>query len=366
MARRGRQNAELLFRNREGYAVQEHQRQAMASAIAEVDPETLASSDIDSLANQFADRFSLQVPEIIDGAISIEVDEADIDVTGDFRFGAFGSEPTYVSGIRASYYVPYSGETEMFHYAPSTRSLSLPAIELRRGDLKFTYERPDQDVGATKVDFEKELAQVKLSLGWVESDVRTFNASLPAQARERLLARKARVEQMTKGVQSLGVPIRRSSPAQTRDATIVKRNTAPDQLPEKYDVALSFSGENRSYVEEVAEGLRTAGVSVFYDKFEKARLWGKNLIEHLADIYGKRSRFVVMFISKSYVEKAWTTHERRHAQDRALLAQSEYILPARFDDTEVPGMTTTVGFVDLRETHATELVQLILSKLGRT
>ena len=101
------------------------------------------------------------------------------------------------------------------------------------------------------------------------------------------------------------------------------------------------------------------------DKFEKAELWGKNLIEHLAEIYGQRSRFVVMFVSKEYVEKAWTTHERRHAQERALLAQTEYILPARFDDTPVPGMTSTVGFVDLRNTSPSELVGLILQKLGK-
>ena len=73
-----------------------------------------------------------------------------------------------------------------------------------------------------------------------------------------------------------------------------------------------------------------------------------------------------MFISKAYVERARTTHERIHAQDRSLFAQEEYILPSRFDDTPVPGMTRTVGFVDLRQTSAAELVDLILKKLRRT
>ena len=41
---------------------------------------------------------------------------------------------------------------------------------------------------------------------------------------------------------------------------------------------------------------------------------------------------------------------RKHAQARALFAQEEYILPARFDDTSVPGMTSTVAFQDLRHT----------------
>ncbi len=75
----------------------------------------------------------------------------------------------------------------------------------------------------------------------------------------------------------------------------------------------------------------------------------------LAEIYQKRTRFVVMFISKYYVEKAWPSHERRHAQARALYAKEEYILPARFDDTEVPGLASTVGYIDLRSMNAAEL-----------
>ena len=45
----------------------------------------------------------------------------------------------------------------------------------------------------------------------------------------------------------------------------------------EYDVALSFAGENRAYVEAVANSLKNRGISVFYDLFEEANLWGKNL-----------------------------------------------------------------------------------------
>jgi hypothetical protein len=43
----------------------------------------------------------------------------------------------------------------------------------------------------------------------------------------------------------------------------------------KYDVALPFAGEDRSYVEMVADGLKAMGVTVFYDEFEKADLLGE-------------------------------------------------------------------------------------------
>ena len=73
-----------------------------------------------------------------------------------------------------------------------------------------------------------------------------------------------------------------------------------------------------------------------------------------------------MFVSKHYVAKPWTTHERQHAQDRALVAKEEYILPARFDATEVPGMTNTVGYVSLKDVPPERLVELVLTKLGKS
>ena len=140
-----------------------------------------------------------------------------------------------------------------------------------------------------------------------------------------------------------------------------KREAAAD-----YDVALSFAGEDRTYVEEVARVLTAAGVKVFYDKLEEADLWGKNLYTHLSDIYRKRARFTVMFISRSYAEKRWTNHEREAAQARAFADSREYILPARFDDTEIPGMLPTTGYILANERPPSDLASLILRKLEAT
>jgi hypothetical protein len=114
-----------------------------------------------------------------------------------------------------------------------------------------------------------------------------------------------------------------------------------------YDVALSFAGEDREYVDEVASYLKNQGVPVFYDQYEKANLWGKNLYDHLAEIYSARSKYVVMFISKHYAEKVWPNHERKSAQAKALRQETEFILPARVDDTEIPGLPPTIGYIDL-------------------
>jgi hypothetical protein len=131
----------------------------------------------------------------------------------------------------------------------------------------------------------------------------------------------------------------------------------------KYDVALSFAGEQREYVEKVAVILRAHGVSVFYDAYEKAVLWGKNLFDHLSDVYQNQARYAVVFASAEYAAKAWTKLERQSAQARALNEKREYVLPARFDETDIPGIPSTVGYIDLRTTTPEELAGLIIEKL---
>jgi hypothetical protein len=116
------------------------------------------------------------------------------------------------------------------------------------------------------------------------------------------------------------------------------RATAGDDDAVDYDVCLSFAGEDRGYVQAVAHALHQRAVRVFYDEYEQAVLWGKDLYVHLDDIYRRRARYCVVFISEHYGKKLWTSHERRSAQARAFSEATEYVLPARFDDAEIRGV----------------------------
>lgn len=131
-----------------------------------------------------------------------------------------------------------------------------------------------------------------------------------------------------------------------------------------YDVALSFAGEDRDYVKKVADLLRKSGVRVFYDEFEEANLWGKNLYEYLHDIYKNKAKYAIIFISVHYANKLWTSHERRAAQERALRESQEYILPARFDKNELPGLFSTISYIDLSSKTPDQFTYIILEKVN--
>lgn len=130
-----------------------------------------------------------------------------------------------------------------------------------------------------------------------------------------------------------------------------------------YQVALSFAGEDREYVEQVAFQLQKMGIIVFYDKFEETDLWGKNLYDYLTNIYKNKAEYTVMFISKHYANKLWTNHERKAMQARAFQDNQEYILPARFDDTDIPGILSTVGYISLVDKSPEEFAKMIRKKI---
>jgi hypothetical protein len=131
-----------------------------------------------------------------------------------------------------------------------------------------------------------------------------------------------------------------------------------------FDVAISFAGTERKYAEELANRLREAGFIVFYDNFYPESLWGKDLVVTFHEIYSKRSRFCVIFVSKEYNESPWTVHERRSAQERMLQERGgEYILPIKVNDVDLPGLPGTVGYVSLKKLGIDSIAEMLVKKL---
>jgi hypothetical protein len=235
-------------------------------------------------------------------------------------------------------------------------------------------------------------------LAWVEAAVRSYHPEVAAEAIEQCaglivsFARGIRREAVAKdrvlrgngtdfpGEEDMGVwdgsadqDVQNQAKA-LKAALFPKRAAGPPLIPAPADqagreprpfqVALSFAGEQRTYVREVAKALTARHIAVFYDQFQANELWGKDGAEHFHQIYSRDAQYVVMFISADYVAKAWTRLERRSALSRQMKEDAEYILPVRFDDTEVPGLPDTLQFLSAARYTPAELAVEIAKKLG--
>jgi hypothetical protein len=140
----------------------------------------------------------------------------------------------------------------------------------------------------------------------------------------------------------------------------------PSSAPDLFDVAVSFAGTERKLAEQLAGRVRDAGFSVFYDGFYPEDLWGKDFVETFHQIYSKRARYCVIFVSREYNNRAWTIYERRSAQERMLKERGqEYILPIKVEDVELPGMPSTIGYVSIADLPIDKIADLLLKKLGK-
>jgi len=132
-----------------------------------------------------------------------------------------------------------------------------------------------------------------------------------------------------------------------------------------FDVAISFAGTERQYAEELANKVKSAGFEVFYDKFFPEDLWGKNLADFFYEIYSCRSRYCVIFVSNEYLNREWTVHERRSAQERMLKEKgNEYILPIKVEDVELPGIPSTIGYLPIG-IGIDKIAEALLKKLNK-
>lgn len=134
---------------------------------------------------------------------------------------------------------------------------------------------------------------------------------------------------------------------------------------QRFQVALSFPGEHRTYVEDVADALvyELGAGTVFYDRFFEAELARPNLDLILQDIYHNNSDLVAVFLCQEYANKEWCGLEWRAIRDLIKKRQDERIILLRFDNASIPGLFGVDGYVDLHGRPAKDAASAIAARI---
>ena len=133
----------------------------------------------------------------------------------------------------------------------------------------------------------------------------------------------------------------------------------------KYDLAVSFAGEQRDLARAIAERLDAAGYSIFFDEFHEAELWGRDLTVALGEAYAREARWCLVLVSRDYLRKPWTNLERQNALFRFMHERAGYLLCLRVDESELPGLPSVIGYIDFHGRDEESVYGLLLQKLGR-
>jgi hypothetical protein len=210
----------------------------------------------------------------------------------------------------------------------------LRGITKRQGEVKIEYELQKIDPfltaeGLAAMSFDLDIGKWELNrTHWAVKDV-----NLPKELR-------------AKGI---------TLPTWARDVT-----KAVDISTHSFDVALSFPGEIRPLVEQIALELeRLIGPnSYFYDN-NLSQLARPSLDTLLQDIYRNRAKLIVVFLSGDYQKKDWCGIEFRAIKEIIMERDHKRIMFIRTDDGSVEGVLKTDGYLDSRRFNAAELAGFI-------
>jgi hypothetical protein len=140
---------------------------------------------------------------------------------------------------------------------------------------------------------------------------------------------------------------------------------AVDITTHSFDVALSFPGEVRATVEQVAAELerRIGPRAYFYDNNFVSQLARPSLDLLLQDLYRNRARLVVVFLGTDYQRKDWCGIEFRAIRDVIMEREHNRIMYVRMDDGPVEGVFRTDGYIDGRRFTPAEIAGFIEERL---
>lgn len=133
----------------------------------------------------------------------------------------------------------------------------------------------------------------------------------------------------------------------------------------RFNVALSFPGEHRAYVGEIAGALagRLTKDRVFYDRYYEAELSRPNLDTYLQEIYHDQTELVVVVLCKEYDQKEWCGLEFRAIRDLIKQRRDDEVMFVRVADGDVKGVFGIDGYVDAQNRPATDIADIICQRL---
>src|SRR5688572_29682392 len=115
----------------------------------------------------------------------------------------------------------------------------------------------------------------------------------------------------------------------------------------RFRVALSFPGERRDFVSQVADYLAAVigREAVLYDKYHEAEFALPNLDTYLQQLYHDESELTAVFLCADYDRKQWCGLEWRAIRDLIKQRLDDAVMPLRFDNTEIPGFFSIDGYI---------------------
>ena len=212
--------ADLLFDGGHLSDALRAQGQKMRDHIHSLNENRILNTSEEDLCNYFVEKYKVEALQIDESQIQIDYGDARINVRD---YGRLIS----LTGTRVTFYIPFSGDPDLFKLQPSMFSVNPPRAKVRGREIVMIYKRTTTEAKQIKGEFESELTRLKNYLQCIEHDVTPFNSSIRETASQGIKFRREKILKDRDLVENIGFPLRRRKDTpNTYIASQVKRAIA--------------------------------------------------------------------------------------------------------------------------------------------
>ncbi|MGK9369407.1 hypothetical protein ACSSWA_10925 [Melioribacter sp. Ez-97] len=209
------------------------QERKLAGEISNLNQNYLFNTTEDELIKYFVDKYTIPPIILYLEKVTIEQSEVNIDVSQDpSRAILDRSKPVYIKGNRIKYFVPYTGEKELFFCRPSTSSYILPTCEISDDEIIILVDTLEENPEKINEIYRRTIQNISQYISWVNNDISGFNNSLKSKVIALINSRKEKLNKNISMVNRLGFPLRkRNNIPQTYSVPKIKKKIIP-KLPD--------------------------------------------------------------------------------------------------------------------------------------
>ena len=199
----------VLFNNGALHAFLEQKKSSLNCEILAARKNQILGAGAEKFKEYLIGEYKLELPDINAAATTIKRSEEVVDLSQYAHDGI--TEPDYCRALKISFYTPFTGNSELFRYLPSTHQLRYPHGKISNSKIVIeVIATPDSDSDptTTRNRFNGYLDTIKKYLDYVRQDIDPFNSSLPEIIEAKINERKDELVEHDTLVSGLGFPER--------------------------------------------------------------------------------------------------------------------------------------------------------------
>ena len=194
---------EQLFSTSQLSGALDNQHKKMEAQALALSPERVLGVSLPELVAELVGEFRVEPLALDLDGMTFDHEEVKVAVGR-----GYSGDLLYRPGIAITYYVPFTGESDLFKCRPSSFNSNPPRGMVRDDHVELRVESAQADHGAVKAQLEDAKRRLQEWIAFQRPDVDAFNAALPAWSEQAIALRTSNVRANQVLMASMGVPMR--------------------------------------------------------------------------------------------------------------------------------------------------------------